>query len=147
MEADRLRPGRLPEDVVLEDANAAIAGELRGEPRRPLREHLGRDDRVRLPGVAELARAVLGVAAGHPVHLVGPDPGLVLALEEAEVALAEVLERILGDEPLLDDQEAVAVEASTCSGVNESITGGGQASACPGRMFIRSTPDPRPGSG
>ena len=32
MEADRLRPGRLPEDVVLEDADTAIPRELRGEP-------------------------------------------------------------------------------------------------------------------
>ena len=31
MEADRLRSGRLPEDVVLKDANAAIPSELRGK--------------------------------------------------------------------------------------------------------------------
>ena len=40
----------------------------------------------------------------------GPDPGLVLAVEERHVALAKELERALRDEPLLDDQEAVALE-------------------------------------
>jgi hypothetical protein len=110
VEPDRFRSRRLPEDVVLEDADAAVAGELRGEPPDALREHLRRDDRVGLPRVAELSRAVLGVAPRHPVHLVGPDAGLVLALEEREVALAEPLERALGDEPFLDDEEAVALE-------------------------------------
>ena len=110
MEADRLRPGRLPEDVVLEDAHAAVPGELRCETACSLGEHLRGDHVVRLPGVAELARAVLGVAAGNPVHLVGPDPGLVLAFEEREVALPEQLEALLRDEALLDDQEAVVLE-------------------------------------
>ena len=49
MEADRLRARRLPEDVVLQDANAAITGELRGKPRRSLRENLRGDDVVGLP--------------------------------------------------------------------------------------------------
>ena len=110
MEADRLRARRLPEDVVLEDAHAAVAGELRGESARPLGEHLRGDDVVGLPRVAELPRAVLGIASGHPVHLVRPDPGLVLAVEERDVALAEQLEPALGDEAFLDDQEAVALE-------------------------------------
>ena len=110
MEADRLRPRRLPEDVVLEDAHAAVARELRGEAAGPLGEHLRGDDGVRLPRVAELPRAVLGVAPGHPVHLVRADPGLVLAVEERDVALAEQLEPALGDEPFLDDEEAVAPE-------------------------------------
>ena len=112
MEADRLRPGRLPEDVVLKDAHAAVAGELCCEPPRPLGEHLRGDDVVGLPRVAELARAVLGVAPRHPVHLVRPDPGLVLALEEPEVALAQELERALGDEAFLDDQEPSRWNAS-----------------------------------
>ena len=110
MEADRLRPRRLPEDVVLKDADAAVSAELGGEAARSLREHLRGDDIVRLPRVAELPRAILGVAAGNPVHLVRPDPRLVLALEEAEVAVAELLERALGDEPRFDDEEAVAIE-------------------------------------
>ena len=110
MEADRLRPGRLPEDVVLEDAHAVIAGELRCETARPLREHLCRDDRVGLPRIAELARSVFRITARNPVHLVGPNPGLVLALEQREVALAETFERAGGDEALLDDQEPVLPE-------------------------------------
>ena len=110
MEADRLRPGRLPEDVVLQDADAAIPRELRSEPAGALGEHLCGDDAVRLPRVAELARAVLGVAARNPVDLVRSDPGLVLAVEQPEVALTETLERAFRDEALLDDEEAVAVE-------------------------------------
>ena len=110
MEADRLRSGRLPEDVVLKDADAAITSELRGKPRRSLREHLRGDDRVGLPRVAELARPVLRVAAGNPVHLVRPDPRLVLAVEETQVALAQLLERALRGQPFLHDQEAVAAE-------------------------------------
>ena len=121
MEPDRLRPGRLPEDVVLEDAHTAIAGELGGETSCPLGEHLRGDDVVGLPRVAELPRAVLGVAAGHPVHLVGPDARLVLAVEQRDVALAEQLEPALGDEPLLEDQEAVASKDSTWSAVSDSI--------------------------
>jgi hypothetical protein len=73
-------------------------------------EDLRGDRLVRLPAVADLPRAVLGVAAGHPVDLVGLDPGLVVAVEEPLVPRAEELERAVGDEPLLDDQEAVAVE-------------------------------------
>ena len=51
-----------------------------------------------------------GSRPGYPVHLVRADARLVLAVEEPEVALAEQLEPALGDEPLLDDQEAVALE-------------------------------------
>jgi hypothetical protein len=88
-----------------------VAGELGGEAAGSLREHLRGNDRVRLPRVAELACAVLGVAAGNPVHLVRSDPGLILALEERDVALAEQLEPALGDETLLDDEEAVLPKA------------------------------------
>jgi hypothetical protein len=62
------------------------------------------------PRVAELACAVLHVAARHPVHLIRADAGLVLALEEPKVALAQQLEPALRDEPFLDDQEAVVPE-------------------------------------
>ena len=110
MEADRLRSRRLPEDVVLQDAHAAVAGELCGESTRSLGEHLRGDHVVGFPGVAELPRPVLGIASRHPVHLVGPDPGLVFAVEEWDVALAEQLEPALGHESLLDDEEAVALE-------------------------------------
>jgi hypothetical protein len=110
VETDRLRARRLPEDVVLEDADAAVAGELRGEAAGPLGEHLRGDHGVGLPRVAELARPILGVASGNPVHLVGPDARLVLAVEELEVALAEELQPALRDEAFLDDQEAVALE-------------------------------------
>jgi hypothetical protein len=110
VEADRLRPGRFPEDVVLEEAHAAVAGELRSEAARPLGEHLRSDDVVRLPRIAELPGAILGVAPGHPVDLVWPDPRLVLTVEQPLVALPQEPERALGDEPLLEDQEALAVE-------------------------------------
>jgi hypothetical protein len=108
VEADRLRARRLPEDVVLEDADAAVSRRLRGEPSGALGEHLRSDDGVRLPRVAELARPVLGVAPGHPVHLVRPDPGLELAVEEPYIAAPEELQPGLGNEPLLDDQEPVS---------------------------------------
>jgi hypothetical protein len=83
-----------------------VCGELAGS----FGEHLCGDDVVGLPRVAELPRAVLGVAAGYPVHLVGPDPRLVLAIEERDVALAQQFEPALRDEAVLDDQEAVARE-------------------------------------
>jgi hypothetical protein len=107
VEADRLRPGWLPEDVVLEDAHTAVVRELRGEAPRPLGEHLRRDDVVRLPRVAELPRAVFGVTSRNPVHLVGSNAGLVLALEQGHVPLAQKLQASLGDQTALDDDEAV----------------------------------------
>ena len=110
MEADRLRARRLPEDVVLEDPHAPVAGELGGKSARPLGEDLCGDHVVGLPRVAELPRAVLGIASRNPVHLVGPDARLVLAVEQRDVALAEQLEPTLGDEAFLEDQEAVLVE-------------------------------------
>ena len=110
MEADRLRPRRLPEDVVLKDAHAAVAHQPRGQPSDPLRQHLRGDDGVGLPCVAELARPVIRVAARDPVHLVGPDAGLVLAVEEAEVPLAQEPERGGWHEAVLDEQEAVPPE-------------------------------------
>jgi hypothetical protein len=111
VEADRLRSRRLPEHVVLEDPNAVVAGELRGEATGPLGEHLRGHDRVRLPGIAQLPGAILGVAAGDPVDLVRADPGLVLAVEEGDVALPERLEPALGDETNVDDEEAVLPKA------------------------------------
>jgi hypothetical protein len=110
VEPDCLRAGRFPEDVVLEDSHAAIPPELRCESTRPFGEHLRRDDRVGLPRVAELPCSVLPVAARDPVHLVGTDPGLVLAVEELQVALAEELEPALRDKALVDDEEAVPGE-------------------------------------
>jgi hypothetical protein len=111
VEPDRLRAGRLPEHVVLEDPDAAVAGELRGEATGPLGEHLRGHDRVRLPGIAQLPGAILGVAAGDPVDLVRANPGLVLAVEEGDVALPEQLEPALGDETIVDDEEAVLPKA------------------------------------
>jgi hypothetical protein len=110
VEADRLRARRLPEDVVLEQPHAAVAGELRGEPPGPLREHLCRDHVVGPPAVADLPRAVLRVAPRHPVHLVGLDPRLVVPVEEMEEPFAQHRQRVRGHEPFLDDQEAVPVE-------------------------------------
>ena len=95
-------------------------GELPREPADPLVEHLGGDRLVRLPAVADLARAVLRVAPGHPVDLVGLDAGLVVAVEEPLVPLAEELQRAVGDEALLDDQEAVPLEGRDLLG-RESV--------------------------
>ena len=73
-------------------------------------QDLGGDHVVGPPAVADLAGPVLRVAAWHPVHLVGLDPRLVLAVEEPLVRVPQQLERPVGDEALLDDQEAVPVE-------------------------------------
>jgi hypothetical protein len=75
------------------------------------------------------------VAAGHPVHLVRPDPGLVLAVEQALVALAEKLERALGDEAVLQDEEAVALERADLLGGERlhHVAGEGEASLAPTR--------------
>ena len=117
MEADRLGARRLPEDVVLEDPYAAVARELRCEAACPLGEHLRRHDVVGLPRVAQLPRAVLRIASGNPVHLVRPDPRLVLAVEEGDVALTKQLEPALRDEAFIHDQEAVPLEAlDLCGG-------------------------------
>ena len=62
------------------------------------------------PAVADLPRPVLGIAAGHPVDLVGSDAGLVLAVEQREEALAQERQRVRRDEPVLEDHEAVALE-------------------------------------
>jgi hypothetical protein len=110
VEADRLRPRRLPEHVVLEDPNTAVAGELCGEAPGPFGEHLGRDDVVGLPRVAELAGAVVRISSRNPVHLVGTDACLVFTVEERQVASAEELESALRHEALLDDEEAVSLE-------------------------------------
>ena len=111
MHPQRARAGRLPEAVVLEHARAAVAHQLGGEAAGPLAQHLRRDQVVGAPAVADLARQVLGVAPALPVHLVGLDAGGVLAREQRVEALAQHLDRALGDEPLLDDQEPVAAEA------------------------------------
>jgi hypothetical protein len=111
VEADRLGARGFPEDVVLQDPHAAVPDELRGEAAGSLGQHLRRHDVVRLPGIAQLSRPILRIATGHPVHLVGPDARLVLAVEEPEVALAEQLEPALRDEPFVDDEEAVSPEA------------------------------------
>jgi hypothetical protein len=72
---------------------------------------LRRDHVVGFPRVAELARAVFWVPSRNPVHLVGSDARLVLALEERQIALAEQLEPAPRDETLLDDQKAISAKA------------------------------------
>ena len=146
MEADRLRPRRLPEDVVLEDPHAAVAGELRSEATGALGEHLRRDDGVGLPRVAELPRAVLGVAPRHPVHLVRPDAGLVLAVEEPEVALAQELESASRRRvpPRRSGTRRVR-NASTCSAESDSIRSA--AASCRGRRTGSGRPSPGCASG
>src|SRR5207302_8832809 len=86
--AERLGAGRLPEAVVLADAYSVPAGELRGEPSAPLRQNLRGDRRVCLPAVADLARSIVRVASGEPVHVVGLDPRRPLAGEERLEAFA-----------------------------------------------------------
>ena len=51
-----------------------------------------------------------GSRPGTQLTSSGPDAGLVLAVEEAQVAVSQRLERAFRNEPLLDDQEAVAPE-------------------------------------
>ncbi len=143
VEADRLGSRRLPEDVVLEDPHAAVAHELRGEPAGSLGEHLRGHDVVGLPGIAELARAIFRVATRNPVHLVRPDPGLVLAVEQSEVALPQELERPFRDEAFLHDRKPSRWNASTCSGVNAStIRATSAAGPSPGRRRGSGRPSP-----
>src|SRR2546423_1013902 len=71
----------------------------------------GGQARMGLPAVADLARPVLGVAPGDPVHLVGPDARHVVAREERLEAFAERFDGPFVDEALLDDEESVAAEA------------------------------------
>ena len=146
MEPDRLRPRRLPQHVVLQDPNALVPHQLRREPADPRREHLRRDHRVRLPRVAELPGAVLGISALDPVHLVGLDAGLVLALEQRQVALAEAFERAGGDQALLDDQEAVAPERRDLF-VGEAFERLGGESVATSRTSGGSCPGRRTGTG
>src|SRR5439155_409482 len=96
----------------LEDPDAAIPHELGRQTPDPLREHLCRDHGVGLPRVAELACPILGVAPRHPVHLVRANARLVLACKEGLVALAQQLEYPLGNETLIEDEEAVPVPGS-----------------------------------
>jgi hypothetical protein len=110
VEADRLRPGRLPEHVVLEDPHPRVVHQLGGESADPRRQDLRRDHGVRAPGVAQLPGAVLRIASLDPVDLVRLDPRLVLAVEQPEVALLQELQRLVGDQAFLDHEEAVAVE-------------------------------------
>ena len=110
MEADRLRSRRLPEDVVLENPRAPVTAELRAQAPGALREHLRCDHVVGAPPVADLPRAILWIPAGYPVDLVRLDPGLVDALEQWLVALTQQVESPGRHEPLLDDEEAVAIE-------------------------------------
>ena len=71
----------------------------------------GGDQVVGSPAVADLTGHVVAIAALLPVHLVGGDAGGVVAVEEGGEALAEDLDGGRRDEPLLDDEEAVAAEA------------------------------------
>jgi hypothetical protein len=65
---------------------------------------------VGLPAVADLPRPIFRVPAGHPVHLVRADAGLVASREEGLESLPELGDRLLVDESLFDDDEAVALE-------------------------------------
>jgi hypothetical protein len=107
---ERLRARRLPDHVVLEDADAVPAHELRGEAAGPLGQDLHCEAAVGLPAVADLPRAVVGVAARDPVHVVRPDAGLVAAGEQCLEALAQAGDGVRVDEAFLHDEEAVALE-------------------------------------
>ena len=74
---------------------AALAHQLRGHPAGALGQHLRGDHVVGPPPVADLPGHVLGVAAGDPVHLVGLDARLVLAVEQPLEPVAQRVERVL----------------------------------------------------
>ncbi len=69
-----------------------------------------------------------GSRPGHPVHLVRLDPGLVVAVEQGEEALAQKRQGGCRDEAVLDDDEAVAVERGDLLGLVTTA-----AVASPGR--------------
>ena len=102
MHSESARAGRLPEAVVVDDANAVPAGELRGEAAALLAEDLRGDQLIGLPAVADLSRLRLGVAAPNPVHFIWSDPCRVLARKKLVEALAQQHHGRFGNEVLLD---------------------------------------------
>ncbi len=104
----RLARRRLPDHVVLQQAHARLARELGGEARVALGQRDVREPAVGLPDVAQLPRAVGRRDARRVVDLVGREARLPLVLEAGVEALARALDLVVG-EPVLDDQEAVAL--------------------------------------
>ncbi len=111
MHAERLRAGRLPDHVVLEKAHPVPVEQPRRETTGPLRQRLRGDSQVGLPAVADLPGPVLRIAARDPVDLIRPDACLVAAGEERLEALAQLPDRLVVDEALRYDDEAVALES------------------------------------
>ena len=107
---------RLPDHVVLQQAHARLARELGREARVALGQRDVREPAVGLPDVAQLPRALRRRDAGRVVDLVGREARLPLVLEAGVEALARSLDLVLG-EPVLDDQEAVALVGWICASV------------------------------
>ena len=97
---------RLPDHVVLNQAEARQSGEPRTERGDPLGQNGRADGRVRLPDVAKLASAVGRRGLGVVVDLVGRDAGLPLVRETAAEALAQARD-LIRIEPRVEDQKAV----------------------------------------
>ncbi len=102
--------GRLPQQVVLNQARARPAGELGERLADAFVEHGSRNFPVGLPAVADLARERRVARAVLPVDLVGPDAGLEVASEQAREALAQDRRGAPIDQAL-DHEEAVLAEA------------------------------------
>ena len=113
MEPDRLRAGRLPEDVVLKDPDAGVAGELSGETPGARREYLGGDDVVGLPRVAELARASSGSRPSTQLTSSGRMPVSYSPSKSLRVALAEELEPLSDTSPASTIRKPSRRNAST----------------------------------
>ena len=82
VEAQRLRPRRLPDHIVLGDARAVPAHQLGTGPAHGLGQDDPGDGPVRAPAVADLTGEVGRVAPLAPVPLVGVEAGLELAAEQ-----------------------------------------------------------------
>ena len=103
----RLAGRRLPDEVVLREAQAGDAGERGAERGVALGQDRGGDGAVGLPRVAELAGEVRRRARRVVVDLVGAQARLPLVGEAGGEALAEAGDLVVVEEAL-DDEEAVA---------------------------------------
>ena len=117
MEAERLAPRRLPDDVVLANARSRPPAQLGAGLADIAPQHDRGDGEIRFPAVADLPRQILTVAPHPPIPFVGVEPGFECAgeqwleaspcrldfsrrkrpLDRDEAVTREIVEMLLGD--------------------------------------------------